>query len=198
MTTSNVLERQQQYLAAFGDMIITWNQSENLLRFLLLTMCDETSYSHVMIAELGSVGLENALSAVSGRYDSDIQLATSHVVNAYTLLRAYRNYYAHGMSGFIYEEGVVKGFVYSVSGKGKLSVDRDIVEIETLAKLKIYITQLSLYVEGILDTINPQPGSRTRPLLPLREKFPLPDKLSKSRTNLPQHPHRPRASDASV
>lgn len=191
---TNPSEFKRNFAAELGEFMIAWNQAENTLRYLLLTMWSNERSAHVMIAELGAVGLDQAIRAISEKYNDDVKEAVRYILTVYERLRAFRNYYAHGVTGFVFTEGRLNGYVYAISGKEQLVVAKDFISIDDLARLKRDTVSMSQDAERVIDTINPQPGSQAQPPLPSRGKSPLPDALAKSRTILPLGQRPPPAS----
>ncbi len=181
----DILPYEFEFLAAFGRMIITWNLAESALRRLLTGLCGaksiaDTLKAKIVTAELSSVGLSQALQTFA-----DIILppnhaeAINHAVKYYELIRAYRNYYAHGIAGIIpFTEGP-RGFIRITTAKGTLTENKDFVSLDDLKLMIGHAYRLNFYVEAISNHLFDDKG-----LFSLPDKPPLPDNLQKTRLHL--------------
>lgn len=180
MAPQDFIEVRRDYLAAFGELILTWNQAENTLRNLLLAACGVSTATHILTAELGSRGLSDGLRSIAVTLNIELQDAVEAVTALYDRLLAYRNYYVHGISSIGIANGLGVGLANIASAKGKLGFSEDRVTYQQLVNARTYALQLRDEAGAILDTINPREGSRVDPPLPSRKTLLLPDTLKKT------------------
>lgn len=188
----DILPYEPEFLAAFGHMIITWNIAESALRRLLAGLCGAKSVADILKAkivtvELGPIGLADALKTFA-----DIILppspaeAVNHAVKYYDRIRAYRNYYVHGITGIIPVSDGPHGFILITTAKGTLTENKDIVSLNDIKTLTGHANQLHWYVEAIISHLFSEEA-----LFSLPHKPPLPKTLQKTRQHLREHfaPH---------
>ncbi len=170
------------YKVALGDFIMTWNQAENAMRRLLLTLCGPSPTTRILTAELGTRGLTDGLNAMATTLKGERRIAVETVVKLYNRIREYRNYYAHGISIIAChpDTNIAMGVAHMAMAKGKLAVAQDIITIQQLEATTGWANSLQDAVGNILDTIDPQEGSRAHPPLPSPETLLLPDRLTKT------------------
>ena len=173
----NILPWAPEFLTALGHMIITWNEAESALRRLLAGLCGRGSVpallkAQIVTAELGSVGLSNAL-----RTFADIILpskpaeAINHAVEYYETVRAYRNYYTHGTDILPVSDGP-RGFIRITTAKGSLTEEKDFVSLDDLKFVSGHAHCLHCYVQAISNHL----FSEEWRFFSKEWRFPLPDK----------------------
>jgi hypothetical protein len=188
----DILPYEAEFLAAFGHMIISWNEAESALRRLLAGLCGAKSVADILKAkivtiELGPIGLGNALQTFA-----DIILpptpaeAVKHAIKYYQRVLAYRNYYVHGITSVIPASDGPRGLILITTAKGTLTENRDIVSLNHIKSVTGHANQLHSYVEAVISHLLSDEG-----LCSLPHKPPLPDKIQKTRQHLREHfaPH---------
>jgi len=180
MAVVSYADMRRNYLANFGELIITWNQAEGVLRNLLMSVCGRSPATYILTAELGSRGLTDGLNAIAVTQNENVKEAILAVVILYDRLREYRNYYVHGLTAIGVRNGVGFGSANMASAKGKLGFSTDEVPVEQLDDLTKRLRLLTTASIAILDTIDPQEGSMVPQALPTRATLPIPDRLRKN------------------
>jgi hypothetical protein len=172
------------FLAAFGEIVMEWNQTEaRARRFLFDMIGDLGASSYILLAHLGNVGLTDAISAYKEMLSPDLSEHIDHYCAYFDRLREYRNYYVHGLMVISKEwsGGSHYGEVEQITAKGRFARTDDKLTIQDLNKFKHWMIELSTYGTVVRAEFNP----RTRPkhLIPLtpQRKPPLPDRLTKNR-----------------
>jgi hypothetical protein len=175
--------KDNRFLIAVGQLVVDWNFAEGWLRQLLVTLTQlDRETAQILTAELGAIGLENALSAfATHRLPDEEGAAVRHALKMYELLRAYRNYYIHNIA---FDAGSF-GVTAEVSAKGKVKANSDRLEPETLKAVSDQCAVLGGYIHLIHERISRlgQHGA----LPPLPDKPPLPEKLAKTPMRLLPH-----------
>ena len=169
-----------EYSAALGETIVTWNRAEGAFRALLATLCGESAAAQIVTAELGGVGITNALNAIAVTLDAPIKTAVESVAKYFDVLREYRNYYVHGIQAIGVADGAGVGRAFMASAKGELKYAEDTVTSNDLNALKTQAEELTQAIIAILDTVSPREGSRAKSPLPTSETLIPPDKLKKT------------------
>ena len=202
-----------------GMLVMTWNACEIAMRDMLRPLASKGnleaySTSEVLISELGSVGLTQALNCYSHELPDDetaLAEAIRHVCQVVDTCRAYRNYYVHNISGvtkygldFSYEtmerdipvyEAMTTGpfgRVYSKTAKGRKKFSLDFIDPKDLMDFNNYLANLEDYIQAlnvaILHYLRPLPlEERAKPLPPL----PLLSALKKPSFDHPKLKQRP-------
>jgi hypothetical protein len=175
------VQARARYMAMLGELIVTWNQAESTLRTLLYYLCGGTTATHILTAELGAMGIYHGLKSIAPTMRPEVQVAIECVADRYDLLREYRNYYVHGITGvgFVPRQDAV-GHAWMASAKGKLRVAEDKIPLTTLDQIAGNIALLREAAADILDEIHPVPGSRAHPPLPSPQTLPPLARLEKS------------------
>jgi hypothetical protein len=182
--------KNNRFLIALGQLVLDWNFAEGWMRYLLATLAgQDDQISQILTVELGSVGLENALTAFANHIlQPEHGDGVLHGVEMYERLRVHRNYYVHGV--LVHIDYKQFGIAMSVSAKGKIKqeVDRvDAVRLEMIAAqccaLGDYLSALRSHILGLKQE-NDEP-------FPLPNKPPLPEKLAKTPRRPPPHPNQP-------
>lgn len=183
----------RDFLAALGEAIVAWNQAENVLRNLLLTLCGGSPASYVLTADLSSQGIIDGLKAISPTQTIEVCEAVSAVCKYYERIRAYRNYYVHGIIalGWNTTTKIGSGLINTSSSKGKLAFHMEQIETDKLAQLREWANTLMKAAGAIIDVANPQAGSFADPTLPTAQTLVPPVTLQKKAhfpLNDPQSP----------
>jgi hypothetical protein len=199
---------------SLGLVVIGWNACELACRELVKTLATGGQHrswrlAEVLISELGSVGLTQALQCYAREFPSeqkDLARAVRHIADVTERLRAYRNYFVHGITnvthyGFDVSEEMIErdapitealiegpfAHIYQKSAKGRSKFVLDHVKAGVLAdvnrdlvRLKVYIDAVSIAVGRWLRGADDQDGA------PLPEPPPLPDVLVKPEIRHPK------------
>lgn len=199
-----------------GLVVIGWNACEGALKDILITLTLRNVPEHRMlvtpvIAELGTLGVVQALQCIAEEFpdeDSELRDELRYLVKVSETLKAFRNYYVHGVRSvtekgiFVdevplermsdpFSEIVVQGpfaQIFQQTAKGSPKVHYDFIKTEQLAmlcnqqgELKEYATKLEASIKLYLR------GLEWRKLSPLPPRPPMPDRLVKREV-----PHRKR------
>lgn len=185
------------FLAAYGEVVMEWNQTEaGARRFLFDLIGGQDASSYILLAHLGNVSLTDAISAYKEMRSPALVEHIDHYCAYFDRLREYRNYYVHGLMlvSRDWSNGAEKfcGEIEQITAKGRLAQTDDKVTVEDLNQLKNWMTELATYSFVVRAEFNPQ--SRPAGLNPLtpQRKPPLPDRLQKNRRfplgEVPQSP----------
>lgn len=174
------------FLAAFGEVIMEWNQAEaRARRFLFELIGGHDASSYILLAHLGNVSLTDAISAYKEIRSPELVEHIGHYCTYFDRLREYRNYYVHGLMLVSpdWSTGVPNfcGEIEQITAKGRLAQTDDKVTAEDLKQLKNWMIELATYDFVVRAEFNPQ--SRPAGLIPLtpQRKPLLPDRLQKTR-----------------
>ena len=181
MTEAPFSDDECEVYALLGMFVIAWNQAEFALQMLLVNMGDKSLAAKVMAAELGSVGMANALKSVARSYDEKIDAAVDHLCKYVARVREYRNYYVHGIAMVDMRDGAAFASITSASAKGKLVIDIDNVSASDLNEAIDRTKPITEAALAIVDTISLGEGGRVHPPLPSPQTLPLPDAPKKNR-----------------
>ena len=97
-----------QLPSVLGHIVIAWNRCEGAIRELPHTLAslgnvELRTVSDILISELGTVGLAQALKCFADEFPLDHQRLSEevdHVAAVYGALRPHRNYNVHGITAF--------------------------------------------------------------------------------------------------
>lgn len=193
-----VLPYETPFLIAFSHMILTWNNAEGTLRGLLAHFIGSESLreflkSQILIAELGTTGLADALRALAiNILPQDVGKSVSHAVDYFERIRSYRNYYVHGVTSILPVKSGPHGLIVNITAKGKLVEHKDYVPVADLAfvtdhstALQNYVTRISAHLHWTAEFVGgshpplpepPQlPKKLTKTAIPLLKLFPPPE-----------------------
>ena len=100
---ADVADWEEPLYAAMGRLVVIYNRAEFEIRGLLTDLAanfqQDNRRAHILTAEIGSVGLENAIRAIAGALLPKVEReAIEHALKLSTEVRGYRNYYVHGIS----------------------------------------------------------------------------------------------------
>jgi hypothetical protein len=188
----------ERFYAALGEMIVRWNQAESSMKALLISLSGaEVKAGWILIAELGAVSLEQALkSAARDLAPSDIQAHITQLVNWFSCLREYRNYYTHSIQATVIIDG--DGILSQITAKNGLVLHQETLTASQLSRFTDKIVDFTSYVNDVASHASgdrPTESSRGSQPRPLRQMPPLPDRLQKPRQYLT--PLRPSLDDSS-
>jgi hypothetical protein len=150
---------ERDYLPVFGRLIVEWNLAESNLRGLLTNLVgdprsvDAHLRATIMVAELGGVGIENALRSFADTTNrGELGDALKHVADHYSRLRVRRNYYVHGILTVIAgsDKGAV-GTIHYLEAKGKVVERRETVPSKALEDVIRQTITFKEYVRGIIN-----------------------------------------------
>lgn len=188
-----------EFLIALGNLTIDWNFAESWLKHLLGVFVDHGIVAHILTAELGAVGIENALTAIANDVLGEVpELADrmKYAAKLYARLRGYRNYYVHGIIFHArYMDGSrPAGFTHVLSAKGNVKTQGARLEAFQINEIAVRATHLALFVRALEQYWTHDPEKDERP--PLPDKPPLPPEVDKN-SPWPQSPNiQPQASPA--
>jgi hypothetical protein len=188
--------------AAIGALVISWNRAESILKVLLIALCGANPKTWILTAELGNVGLENALKSASADLaPEELKDHIDHAVEWFSRLREFRNYYVHGINriGIVNDEMVA--FLGQVSAKTALSWHEEYLPVDRIIELDRQFADFISFASGIELHLYAALKVETRrepPLPPLPQMPPLPDRMVKPRRYLQGgiHPREERKSRA--
>ena len=159
------------FAEALGELVIAWNVAEMRVRDMLANFCSrENTYeglmaSLILTVELGGVGMSNALHAIAGDIlEGDEADAVKHVAIGSDTLRAYRNYYVHGVVSTLTDDAGEAGNIETVSAKGAYISHREVIEIAEVRRITEHLEALTVYTDGVLSHLfwPPTPAQRLR------------------------------------
>lgn len=199
---------------ALGLVAMAWNGVELRMRDLIKAIVckgvfESGRLAEIIVTELGTVGLTQALNCFSAEMpeeESELSVAISHLVEMAERLKAYRNYYIHGVRGvtaygFTLTDEMLDqdtpltealdvgpfAHVYQKTAKGKSKFYMEYLRVEKLtwlnnqlADLEEYIGRVSVSVNHYLQRLN------WRESAPLPHAPPLPSRLVKPDTSHPK------------
>ena len=182
---SKLTPAERVFAAALGEAIVEWNCLEGSLRGALVDLMLEKKEPvifdilriKIMTLELNNVGIEQALKSFAENILTDILSdKIKHAVLFFERLRAYRNYYVHGVTGIMgFTDAPSKyhmGRIDNSTAKGKLVQYRDWVTVEQLYWFVEQCIVARNFVAEIRNHISMPPG---HPFLENLESWPLPD-----------------------
>lgn len=117
------MSRLAPYYALLGELIVSWNRAENMLSMVLTAICGGGSpLVWILTSDLGAVSLENALkSATADLAAEELKDSIYHMVEWFSRLREFRNYYIHGVQRVIKGETGLIGLIGQRSAKSVLA-----------------------------------------------------------------------------
>jgi hypothetical protein len=189
-------ERLRPFFATLGEVVVEWNRAEEILKMILVALCGANPKTWILTAELGNVGLENAVkSATADLAPDEFKDHIDHTVKWFSRLREFRNYYIHGVQRVTMGDGENIGLIGQVSAKTALTWHQEALSLnrlqELLAKIREFIAFAST-VELHLDVTIKKESRVLLQLPPLPQMPPLPDILVKPHRYLQGDEH-PRA-----
>jgi hypothetical protein len=172
LTITETPASDDSFLIALGTLVIDWNFAEGWMGTLLSSLVEPSDTAKILTAELGSVGLENALTAFANHIvTADQGDAIKHAVKMFARLRGHRNYYIHAV---VFQAGDPPvGYTHSQSAKGRLKLSAAVVTKELVLAAASLCRDLGRYVQKITASIH---GDGQ---VPLPDKPPLPPEVDK-------------------
>jgi hypothetical protein len=150
------------------------------MRYLLMVLCGKKPSTYVLTAELGSQGLLQGLRAISATQSAEIAAAIKAVCKYYETLRAYRNYYVHGLTAIAYSDGHAIGAIAMMEAKEVLRIAEDRITLSEVQALTEQSDLLRRALSALLDTVEPREGSMAHPVLPTSQSLHPPGALKKT------------------
>lgn len=189
------------FYTAIGEIVVKWNDAENFMRAILIELCGSNPKTWILTAELGNVGLENALRTASADVAPvHLREHIDHATEWFSRLREKRNYYVHGIRRITGDnDNMPFGVIQQVSAKSALVFHDELLSIDALRDLSERINKFLIFVLAInihLHEMLAQELSHAPPPSPLPQMPPLPDRLVKPRRYLQgdEHPReKPRS-----
>lgn len=181
----SMLPYEVDLFASLGRFVAQWNNAESRMCDLLASLYPASTgrgaLAHrVMIVELGSVGIENALKTLAAHFvPEDIGGHIHHAATYYARLRAYRNYYVHGIIDAHPVSSEPHASVAMIQAKGEMKMVRTMIPKSEIDGITLHAAILAQYVSRIGDCSphrRDPDGPQTLP-----DKPSLPDLLSKPR-----------------
>jgi hypothetical protein len=180
MSKSHREALQAEFEGALGAAIIAWNQAEMVIRGLLVTLSGDGMVSYILTAELGSQGIIDALNAIAPMKGKELRVAIVTVSAYYERLRAYRNYYVHGLMASGSDGKEASGLIYTSSAKGKFGIAQDIVPIDQVKWLRERCLDLMKGGAAITSRLRLPELPAEPPILPTPQTLVRPPPLRKS------------------
>lgn len=174
--------------AALGEMLVTWNRTESMVRFIIVWFYGLGDKGDILTAHMGSRTLDDAMNTLAEEFsDNEFKPHLKHFVSYLDTLRAYRNFYAHSIAivGFN-EAGAPIGLAQETQAKGKLLLTQEHVTAEQIRSVTAMCKTLHSYGSAIVANAMREMGAPVPELPPLSslEKPPLPEQLKKTRLRL--------------
>jgi hypothetical protein len=176
---------QQAILMRLGELIVKWNACENLLRTLLIYAAGNTDRSNILTAHMGTTEVCDALKTMANEFaPPEINEHIPYLITFFERIREYRNYYVHGISGFMtkQDDQTIKGYTQQRVARTRLTVYADFIGEDDLKAVLGYLDGFTKYINPILVPLlwpkGAPPEVKVVPISSL-EKPRLPDKLQK-------------------
>jgi hypothetical protein len=175
------IETQRECIFALGTLVVRWNQADDALRTLLMSLCGSgmsgsNLRTEAIALELGTRGVTQALQTIANDElplpESDLVL---HAVKYYEILGEYRNFYVHTIK-LVTPNGAT---TTHKSAKGKLLIGGETIQKDNLVQVYNWANELSQFITQLNFSMFFPLGERT----PLPEKPALPDRLQKIRVH---------------
>lgn len=178
--------KQKELLSLLGELLVRWNEIEEMIRLLITRLArgSETAIVEILTAHAGSVSLCNALRTLNNEFaPADLRDHVDHMVTFFERTRDYRNYYAHSLIG-VSSNGT--GFVQSRSAKSRLVMHQHLIGDRQLKEAIGFCVTLHEYLSAIVAHFMYRRNkfSVLKPPRALSEKPPWPDRLEKPRLYL--------------
>ena len=114
-------DEEVRFCTSLGMLVIFWNHIEASMRALVqraTRIGEGEDRIAVLVANLGNVGLAEALEAIADDHRPEIKSHLKHCSALYDAERVYRNYYVHNPVTFETRGTETKGFAHHVTAKG--------------------------------------------------------------------------------
>jgi hypothetical protein len=165
---------------ALGLVVIAWNACDLSLRTMIRDLAtggkvELWKLSEILVSELGSVGITNALSCYADEFpdeEKDLPKALRYVAEAIDRYRAYRNYFVHGITAvtrygmFVTDEDIERdtpvhelmfegpfATVYQKTAKGRLKFISDHISKDQLAELATGLADLDVFITALSSSV---------------------------------------------
>jgi hypothetical protein len=186
--------KKETTFAAIGEIVVKWNDAENFMNAILVELCGSNPKTWILTAELGNVGLENALrTAAADIAPIHLREHLDHAIEWFSRLRETRNYYVHGIRRITTDKGGTPlGIIQQVSAKSALVFHNEDLPLDRLRTLSGRINELTIFLLAInvyLHQMIAQEHFHGPPPSPLPRMPPLPDRLVKPRRYLQGDKH---------
>ena len=183
-------------LTSYGRAMMAWNTAEGVLRRFLDILIEEDGGAGratvlALSADASSNGLEVAVRALAKCVLTGERLDDAReVCLRFSLLRGYRNHYAHGLSHIVSYRGKTSAPILSWTAKGGIKQARDEVTAVDLDLFSRRSAELSCFVMDLVDWWYPVEMPGFVPARPVR----LPDvvPIDKATTDLLAYAPAPR------
>lgn len=173
-------------LISYGRAMMAWNTAEGALRTFLDVLIEEDGGAGratvlALSADASSNGLEVAVRALAKCVLTGERLDDAkEVCSRFSLLRGYRNHYAHGLSHIVSYRGATLAPILSWTAKGGIKQARDEVTAHDLDLFSRRAAELSCFVMDLVDWWYPVALPGFRPARPERPPIVAPiDKVTK-------------------
>jgi len=186
-------EGEAHFCTLLGRVVMLWNHVENSMRLLLLPAIhvgEDEQKVMTLIANLGNVGLSEALEAVSDDHPEGIRVHLRHCAKLFELERTYRNYYVHNPVGFVSTPHMTSAYASHVTAKGG-SLKSHIGQV-TPQRLTDFTGRLTV-LDAYVTTLGEDECWRDSTLLSSLKMPPLPDTLILHRQRLIERQPPPQA-----
>lgn len=173
------------FKVAFADLVFQWNHLESTTRYLAQSMSGTSGYvGQILTSHIPNQTLENALKALSQRYDDILVEHVAHFCKGFSIIRDWRNHYVHGIFRMAEMDGSACGYVSSVGiSKGRLGVHQAPVQTHEVVAITGHAEVFHRYVSAIIGHVFNAHGNNLFAYTPLAqlEKPPLPPSCERSR-----------------
>jgi hypothetical protein len=186
MDNSLVDANRKEFLVEIAEFLLTWNQAERMAARVLNHLCGESAQTYILTAELGALGLTNALASMAADIvEPPFDEAIRYGIEYFDRVRVYRNYYIHGIRavGSINDERAF-GVIDTASAKGKFTLHEERIYIDKIREARMMAGNLTgvwtnIYMRFVHSSSEGQ--TEWMPLLEYLKTHPLPPKLQKPR-----------------
>jgi len=182
------------FYTAIGEVVVKWNDAENVTKAVLIELCGSNPKTWILTAELGNVGLENALrTAAADVAPIHLRDHIDHAIEWFSRLREKRNYYVQGVRRITTDRrNAPIGIIKQISAKSALVFHDELLSIDDLLDLIEQVHEFLIFALAInihLHEMLVQERSHGPPPSPLPQMPPLPDRLVKPRRYLQGDKH---------
>lgn len=199
---------------AVGLVVIAWNACEDGMRRLITSLAtrqrwENARLAEILVSEMGTLGLTQAIRCYADeipKSDEEIAGALRHLAELAERLKAYRNYYVHGITrvtqyGLLLDDEAIEadtpvseamtmgpfGMVMQHSAKGRSKFIWDFVAAEQIIDLNNRLATAVEYIEAVGLSVNHfLRDLKWRKSAPLPAPPPLPSVLVKPELRHPK------------
>jgi hypothetical protein len=138
-------DRNRDFAYGFLNMVATWNHLESAAKDIVTHMIGKSTGAMLAAHHLGNTSLTDAI-RVGGQWTPAISDHLAHFANGMDTLRAYRNYYVHGIIGVGKNPdfGPI-GLVIMLEVRGKIKLTEKAVKLSDLTDLTIQMNMYRIY-----------------------------------------------------